>query len=210
MKDKFIDFLIKNDAFDKWIDNSNSRPDTVDEFLKNTHFSSYVSSSFEWDVTPEGYEYWGAMDSAWRNIVIKKEIEIKEQFADVKVGDRVWSINHGWAQVGAIGEVIGFRVEFDSDITEQSHKWYDHKGRGVHNPDVAPTLFWDEITITPPEKPKREVTHTIERWVNVYPSGTAGVYHDTKQQAKAYSERNGVIHNRIACVKLTGTYTTNE
>lgn len=58
-------------------------------------------------------------------------------------------------------------------------------------------------------KPKKRVTITIERWVNVF-LGTNkfthifGQHFDTKEAADRMAE------GRIACVKLTGTYEIEE
>jgi len=54
------------------------------------------------------------------------------------------------------------------------------------------------------ERPKRKVTKTIERWVNVYLWGT-GITHDTEGKANHFAGAD-----RIACVKLTGTYEVEE
>ncbi len=52
--------------------------------------------------------------------------------------------------------------------------------------------------------PKRKVTKTIEKWVNVYPEEMIEI-HDTEIGANKYAESN-----RIACVKVTGTYEVEE
>lgn len=52
---------------------------------------------------------------------------------------------------------------------------------------------------------KKKVTKTIEQWVNTYPDGTHGYMYKSESDANdAHSS------NRIACVKLTGTYEVEE
>lgn len=59
-------------------------------------------------------------------------------------------------------------------------------------------------------RPKRMVTKTIERWVNVYDGGTTGGCQLSKLDA---DNIHGMIHPtsvRIACVRLVGTYEVEE
>ena len=200
-----------------------------------------------WAFTPETVE--ALLDTIDQLIKCnQEEIEVKEQFADVKVGDRVWSINHGWGAVSNVCDII-FDVQFKSSI------WYTLDGMETYLPSHSQTLFWDEVIIIPPPKPqgvvathsigewanvyadgemftypdksatdadkrpgrvlcfeigevtkpKRKVTHEIERWVNAYPSRSATASHDNKEDANYHA-----APSRIACVKLTGTYETME
>jgi hypothetical protein len=43
-------------------------------------------------------------------------------------------------------------------------KWYEL--------DEHPTLFWDEIEIIPPPRPKSKVKKVVEGWVNFYTSAS--------------------------------------
>lgn len=52
---------------------------------------------------------------------------------------------------------------------------------------------------------KRKATKTIERWVNVYPDGSSGGGHLTREGADSSASST-----RITCVKLTGTYEVEE
>ena len=56
-------------------------------------------------------------------------------------------------------------------------------------------------------RPKKKVTKTLTRWVNLYPNDNTGVYtYDTKQAAlAAYS-----IEHKIATLQVTGTYEVEE
>lgn len=49
-------------------------------------------------------------------------------------------------------------------------------------------------------RPKKMVTKTVEKWINIYPNHAGGFYSDEKN-ADEYAQQN-----RIACVKLTGEY----
>ena len=49
-------------------------------------------------------------------------------------------------------------------------------------------------------RPKKMVTKTVEKWINIYPKHAGGFYSDEKN-ADEYAQQN-----RIACVKLTGEY----
>lgn len=64
----------------------------------------------------------------------------------------------------------------------------------------------DLVEYLGPTKPKRKkmVTKTIERWENIYTNGRMCVY-TTKEQADRAANLD-----RIACVKLTGTYEVEE
>ena len=49
-------------------------------------------------------------------------------------------------------------------------------------------------------RPKKMVTKTVEKWINVYPSHNSWTYN-----SEAEANSSAAI-NRIACVKLTGEY----
>lgn len=71
-------------------------------------------------------------------------------FAGIKVGDRVWSVVYGWGEVTNIHEnYFPIEVRFDSGGRDQ------YLTTGVSEEDQLQTLFWDEVKITPPPKPKR-------------------------------------------------------
>lgn len=130
-----------------------------------------------------------------------EEQTMKEQFTNVKVGDRVWSINYSWGEVISVKGII-FRVSFPS---RGAIIRYYFSGIAFESITGVQTLFWDIITIDPPLRPCREVTHTIERWLNMYKDGDGCLYNTKEKADSAYN-----INHRIACVRLTGTYTTME
>jgi hypothetical protein len=66
----------------------------------------------------------------------------------------------GWGTVGEIKEDDSWsiRVEFDNGNNEAFNK----EGK-IYEENAFPTLFWDEVHITPPPRPKRMVKK--EGWV---------------------------------------------
>ena len=81
----------------------------------------------------------------------------KPMFHDAKVGDRVWSIEFGWGKITDIS-IDKLLVCFKGN----SSVAYHHTGQYFYA-NANPTLFWDEVTITPPPKPKCKVQKW--RWV---------------------------------------------
>jgi hypothetical protein len=51
---------------------------------------------------------------------------------------------------------------------------------------------------------KQMVTKTVEKWMNIYPTGEGPAW-ESKEGADMYAK-----DNRIACVKLTGSYEVEE
>lgn len=84
------------------------------------------------------------------------------------------------------------------------HSWtssgkYDDASRPHHA---------DLIEYLGPTKPKqkRMVTKTVEAYMNVYPNPLNNKLHASKRLADGHAAN----HDRIACVKLTGTYEVEE
>lgn len=122
----------------------------------------------------------------------------KEQdFKNVKQGDRLWSIHLGDCEVCGI-DSVGLRCT--NKFKEHSY-FFDGK---YFSDDNGPSLFWSNPNIQIPERPKRKVIKTIERWANIYERKDTIIWHD-KDSADRY-----VNENRIACVKLTGSYEIEE
>jgi hypothetical protein len=84
-------------------------------------------------------------------------------FRDAKVGDRIWNVVQGWGEVIQIDNdpIYPLGIQFENGITEK----FTLDGKGNRR-DKYPCLYWDEIQITPPPKPKRKVKRTVEGWVN--------------------------------------------
>lgn len=75
-------------------------------------------------------------------------------FENAKVGDKVWSVMFGWGKIIGISKDSDYpiRVEFAQPNTIGTFML-----DGVSFKCENRTLFWDEIKITPPERPKRKV-----------------------------------------------------
>ena len=64
---------------------------------------------------------------------------------EIKAGDKVWDIIEGW--------VIVERIDSNNFPIVVSGHSYNSKGKD-NTLDINPTIFWDEVHITPPPKPK--------------------------------------------------------
>ena len=64
---------------------------------------------------------------------------------EIKVGDKVWDIIEGWGIVE--------RIDSNNFPIVVSGHSYNSKGKD-NTLDINPTIFWDEVHITPPPKPK--------------------------------------------------------
>ena len=67
-------------------------------------------------------------------------------FEDAKVGDRVFHYKYGWSTITNIREESNYPVIIDYDFSFTYEGFADKS-------DKNRTLFWDEVVITPPEKP---------------------------------------------------------
>lgn len=79
--------------------------------------------------------------------------KMKQEFSDVKVGDKVWDFISGWGAV--IGkDPLSFKVNYGF-----YNKIYNYDGK--IRSCINRTLFWDEVKITAPPKPKKLVTNSV-------------------------------------------------
>ena len=67
-------------------------------------------------------------------------------FENAKVGDRVFHYRYGWSTITNIREESNYPIIIDYDFS------FTYEGF-ANKSDKNRTLFWDEIVITPPEKP---------------------------------------------------------
>ena len=79
------------------------------------------------------------------------------QFSEAKIGDRVWSISFGWGKIEKVNisfrdENIGVKFEIDKN----HGLWFYYNDGRYMKDDLNPTLFWDEVSIIAPERPKEE------------------------------------------------------
>lgn len=89
---------------------------------------------------------------------------MENDFSEVCSGDKVFHVMYGWGVVVAV-EKATFRVKFSNEI--QDYFWFNGK---TNQSNYNPSIFWDEIIIIPPPKPKRKVEKIIEGWLNIYPN----------------------------------------
>jgi hypothetical protein len=75
-------------------------------------------------------------------------------FSSAKVGDRVWDIHKGWGTITCIdNSLYPIYVNFDDMAFNGSTHKYTSKGY-YREDHINPSLFWDEIKFTIPNKPK--------------------------------------------------------
>ena len=122
-----------------------------------------------------------------------------DDFSSVNVGDRLWLIDSryiGWIRVERI--TTG---EYPISV----EKYGTFTVLGQYMKDGPQCLFWDEVIIIPPPKPKRLVTKMLEGLVNVYPNHIGCYFYPTRKSAK-----DAATGDVIATVKVTGTYEVEE
>ena len=124
-------------------------------------------------------------------------------FKDARVGDKVWSVSQGWGVIVDINKSeYPVVVEFKESGTRRV---FTYEGRWVAT-DPYPSLFWDEVKIVPPPKPKRKVTRVVEGYFNVYPPGTLStMFHPSEDLANRRAGKN-----RVACIHIRKEYEVEE
>lgn len=128
---------------------------------------------------------------------------MSEYFDNVTLDDKVWDVGYGWGKVWAC-EVNPPRLSVRFGDASVRYRYNGYESGSVCS--INQTLFWNEIKITPPPKPKKEVIHEVVRWVNIYPDSNYDAVHRSEQDA----DEGVALTERIACVKLTGAYITWE
>ena len=74
---------------------------------------------------------------------------MKLQGEEIKPGDRVWHILLGWKTVSRIVPEAAYPIRMGG---------YSLNSDGYESDtDKSPSIFWDEVHITPPPKPKPEI-----------------------------------------------------
>lgn len=70
MKETFIEFLKKHNAYENFINNLLAEESwELDELYETLPARKWLNCAFEWFDTSEGYNYWDALDSLWWDIV---------------------------------------------------------------------------------------------------------------------------------------------
>ena len=84
-------------------------------------------------------------------------------FETAKVGDRVWALSFGWGTVVDINKYRSlYPIQVSFGLTTYT---YTTDGKSFID-HISQALFWDEVIITPPEKPlpKLEVDTKVLVW----------------------------------------------
>ena len=76
MKEKFIQFLKDNGAFEKFEANlkdtsckfAKGDPDTIDKLTEDCDDTCLISSAFWWPNSPEGIKYWTKINNKWTKL----------------------------------------------------------------------------------------------------------------------------------------------
>jgi len=83
-----------------------------------------------------------------------------DNFSSCKVHDKLWSSIFGWGTVTGIQSCgkgyITLTTERGTDYI------FDEHGRYAGNEDFLQSLFWDEVNIISPPKPKKKRIEVIE------------------------------------------------
>lgn len=120
-----------------------------------------------------------------------------------KVGDRVYDVRKGLCTIAVINTDCGSTYP----IMTTAGDGFTLDGRWDRR-DANPTLLTAEEARAKGydvPKIKRKGTKEVKIWVNIYPDGEVGNNHPTKEEADKHASID-----RIACVKLTGTYEVEE
>lgn len=92
-------------------------------------------------------------------------------FKNAVVGDRVWSIRKGWGTVIKVDTDSDYPIKVRLDVSERI-EGYTYDGRFT-SVDLGPELFWDEVHIVAPSKPKVKRSYEEVKWCNIYPKGVS-------------------------------------
>lgn len=122
-----------------------------------------------------------------------------------RVGDRVWSIQLGGAEIMEVSNPDIHTYPITVRNKDGGVEYYTMTGRADED-DIAPSLYYGPPDIIGPPKPKRMVKRVLHRWVNVYPMDKPDVAHPTKEDA----DRRADLSTRIACVEINQEYEVEE
>ena len=102
-------------------------------------------------------------------------------FETAQVGDRVYHYRHGWSTITDIKKESYYPIIIDYDFFSFTYEGFADKS------DKNRILFWDEVIITPPEKPlpKLEVDTKVLVWHRHY--------HTKERRYFSHFEKNGKI-----------------
>jgi len=121
-------------------------------------------------------------------------------FRNARVGDKVWCFRYGSGEIISVGRESIFPIL----VRFKNHNECSYTFDGRITKETNPSLFWQEIKYEIPRPPKRMVTKTVECWANIYKEGVPCLRSDK------FIADESARNNRIACVRLTGTYEVEE
>lgn len=125
------------------------------------------------------------VDTDFKNIKGEKSMN-ETTFENVRIGDKVYSLKHGWGAIEDIG-AVQHAPEYLIRVVFNNGKYGTYTIDGfLYADDITPDLYWGEPQITAPPRPKKTVTKVLEGWVNVY--GNIMCIHSTKEKADRISK----------------------
>jgi len=127
-------------------------------------------------------------------------------FSKAQVEDKVYSLRFGYGVINSLG-VSYLTVRFIG-LPDKSY-YFDGIIRYFSNDgfrDITPDLYWDKPTIIEPEVPKRMITKTITKYINIYKDGRVQLYNNQKS-ATVLAQHHDII---ASGVPVTGEYQIEE
>lgn len=88
-------------------------------------------------------------------------------FEKAKVGDRVWSLRHGWGKIVENSTPMSVEYPITVLFSNDFRETYTIGGK-VRRNHYTPDLYWDEIKIDPPARPVRIVQKELPVYLNIY------------------------------------------
>lgn len=118
-------------------------------------------------------------------------------FENAKVGERVWSSRYGWGEIYNIFKDDHYPLEvifiIEPNLFRTLSTRYTSLGKCCVT-DLTPELFWDEIKIISPQKPKKKVIKTIELYANYHPTtGYVSIARRTAEEAENARLPEGIL-----------------
>lgn len=103
-------------------------------------------------------------------------------FSKARVGDRVYSMKHGWGTIVAIKNNVDHPIKVHLDDEDRVPVSCTFEGKH-YSMDESPTFFWSKPEISDPPAPKRMVKRKVEGWVNLYRDGQVSYQLLSKDEA---------------------------
>ena len=146
---------------------------------------------------------------------------MENDLSSAREGDKLFHTKYGECVVAnafddSVSNPLSFkriRLRFDSHNASIGKDLWIYTNGKENLSDYHPSVFWDEVIITPPPKPRRKIEKIIEEWLNFYPANSRSggkVYfysYETKEKADEMADKS----NRLgeAC-HVIHKYTVGE